>query len=61
MISEEAIRKLCTRFNIFPSFLDTLCRFGQRNAEANDSIGGYYGFLTEDQKFFGNQEICSKL
>lgn len=61
MISEEAIRKLCTRFNVFPPFLDTLCRFGQRNTVASDSIGSYHGLLTEDQNFFGEQEICSKL
>ena len=61
MISEEALRKLCTRFNIFPPFLDTLCKFGQRHAGTSDSTGSYHGLLTEDQNFFGKSEIRCKL
>lgn len=61
MISEEAIRKLCTRFNIFPPFLDTLCKFGQKHAGTSDSTGSYHGLLTEDQKFFGKSKIRCKL
>lgn len=61
MISEEAIRKLCTRFNVFPPFLDTLCKFGQRDTGTSDSTGSYHSLLTEDQNFFGKQEVCCRL
>lgn len=61
MISEEAIRKLCTRFNVFPPFIDILCNFGQRSAGTSDSTGSYHGLLTEDKFNFGKYGICSGL
>lgn len=53
MVSEEAIRKLCTRFSIFPPFIDTLYTFGQRSISSSNTTGTYHGIVTEDAGYFG--------
>lgn len=57
MISQEALRKLCTIFSIFPPFLDTLCKFGQRSNTISDTAGSYHCFLTEDNGCLGKPKM----
>ena len=57
MVSGEALRKLCTRFSIFPPFLDTLCALGRRSVSLSDTSGSYHCFLDEDNRNLGKQKI----
>lgn len=53
MISEGAIRRLLTRFEVFPPFVDVLRTFGQRTSLEDDSYGTVHFQKNKQYESFG--------
>ena len=53
-MDESSIRKLLTRFEVFPPFLDILHAFGERTSYEDESYGGLHYRADRSNSVFGS-------